>query len=685
MPAARTQGKMSDNPFFQNWNTPFATPPFAQICTQHFRPAYERAFAEHVREITAIAQNPAAPTFENTIVALEKSGRPLARIDLVFANLAASDTNDELQSIERDLAPLHARHWNAVFLNHDLFRRIDDIFNRRSELELDAESLRVLERYHLDFVRAGAKLDGEERKRYAQVGERLAELGTAFGQNVLADEQNFLLPLQESDIDGLPDFAREAASGIAKERGVDAPYAITTSRSSAEPFLQFADRRDLREKIFKALIARGDNGNAHDNKKLIAEIVKLRAERARLLGYSTFADYRLADTMAETPDNARILLDQVWTAARSRALEERDALQAVIAREGNNFALAAWDWRYYAEKLRKERYDFDEAQIIPFFQLDKMIEAAFDTAHRLFGLDFKERKDVPVYHPDVRVWEVTRGGDHVGLFFGDYFARPSKRGGAWMSSFRDQENIDGKVTPIIINTCNFPKASPALLNFDEASTLFHEFGHALHGLLSNVRFPRLSGTNVARDFVELPSQIFEHWLEEPAVLEKFAVHVETGRPMPKALLEKLTAARNFNQGFATVEFLGSAFADLDFHALANPGDIDVAAFEKQSMARIGMPDEITMRHRPAHFLHIFDGDGYSAGYYSYMWAEVLDADGFRAFKEAGNPFDPATAKRLHDFVYSAGGTRDYAEAYRLFRGRDPQIDALLEGRGLKVA
>ncbi|HEX7725998.1 MAG TPA: M3 family metallopeptidase, partial [Rhizomicrobium sp.] len=433
------------------------------------------------------------------------------------------------------------------------------------------------------------------------------------------------------------------------------------------------------------LIARGDNGNAHDNKKLIAEIVKLRAERARLLGYSTFADYRLADTMAETPDNARILLDQVWTAARSRALEERDALQAVIAREGNNFALAAWDWRYYAEKLRKERYDFDEAQIIPFFQLDKMIEAAFDTAHRLFGLDFKERKDVPVYHPDVRVWEVTRGGDHVGLFFGDYFARPSKRGGAWMSSFRDQENIDGKVTPIIINTCNFPKASPALLNFDEASTLFHEFGHALHGLLSNVRFPRLSGTNVARDFVELPSQIFEHWLEEPAVLEKFAVHVETGRPMPKALLAKLTAARNFNQGFATVEFLGSAFADLDFHALANPGDIDVAAFEKQSMARIGMPDEITMRHRPAHFLHIFDGDGYSAGYYSYMWAEVLDADGFRAFKEAGNPFDPATAKRLHDFVYSAGGTRDYAEAYRLFRGRDPQIDALLEGRGLKVA
>ncbi|MBS0275076.1 MAG: M3 family metallopeptidase [Proteobacteria bacterium] len=676
---------MSTNPFFESWNTPFAAPPFSQIQPEHFRPAYDRAFAEHARQIAAIAESSEAPSFENTIAAIEKSGRMLARIDLVFGNLAASDTNDALQAIERDMAPLHARHWNAVFLNADLFRRIDTLFSRRETLGLDAESLRVLERYHLDFVRAGAKLDGEERKRYARIGERLAELGTAFGQNVLADEQEFVLPLKESDLDGLPDFAREAAAGLAGERGTDAPYAITTSRSSAEPFLQFSRRRDLREKVFKALTARGDNGNAHDNKNTIAEIVKLRAERAKLLGYSTFADYRLADSMAETPDNARILLDQVWTAARSRALEERDALQAMVAEEGSNFALAAWDWRYYAEKLRKERYDFDEAEVIPYLQLDKMIEAAFDTARRLFGLDFRERKDIPVYHPDVRVWEVSRNGEHVGLFFGDYFARPSKRGGAWMSSFRDQENIEGRVTPIIVNTCNFPKASPALLNFDEAKTLFHEFGHALHGLLSNVRFPRLAGTNVARDFVELPSQIFEHWLEEPAVLEKFAIHVETGKPMPKALLEKLNAAHNFNQGFATVEFLGSAFADLDFHALENPGDVDVSAFEKQSMARIGMPDEIAMRHRPAHFLHIFDGDGYSAGYYSYMWAEVLDADGFRAFKEAKDPFDPEIAKRLHDYIYSAGGTRDYAEAYRLFRGHDPKIDALLEGRGLKAA
>ncbi|HEY8948368.1 MAG TPA: M3 family metallopeptidase [Rhizomicrobium sp.] len=676
---------MSTNPFFENWNTPFATPPFARIRPKHFRPAYDRAFAEHAREIAEIATNLAEPSLENTIVALEKSGRMLSRIDLVFFNLASSDTNDELQSIERDLAPLHARHWNAIHLNGDLFRRIDSVFSKRDALGLDAEETRVLERYHLDFQRAGANLQAAARARYAQIGERLAELGAAFGQNVLADEQAFVLPLEESDLDGLPDFARDAASGVAKERGIPAPYAITTSRSSAEPFLQFSERRDLREKVFKALSDRGDRANAHDNKSLIAEVVKLRAEKAKLLGYATFADYRLDDTMAKTPDSARILLDQVWTAARARALEERDDLQSVVAEEGNNFPLAAWDWRYYAEKLRKERYDFDEAEIIPYLQLDKMIAAAFDTAHRLFGLDFKERKDVPVYHPDVRVWEVTRAGEHVGLFYGDYFARPSKRGGAWMSSFRDQENVDGRVTPIIINTCNFPKSDPALLNFDDARTLFHEFGHALHGLLSNVHFPRLAGTNVARDFVELPSQLFEHWLEEPAVLEKFAVHVETGEPMPKALLEKLNAARNFNQGFETVEFLGSAFIDLDFHALENPETIDISMFEKKSLARIGMPEEIAMRHRPTHFLHIFDGDGYSAGYYSYMWAEVLDADGFQAFKEAGNAFDPETAKRLHDFVYSAGGTRDYAEAYRLFRGRDPKIDALLEGRGLKAA
>jgi peptidyl-dipeptidase Dcp len=673
---------MASNPFFEDWTTPFAAPPFDRIKPEHFRPAYDRALPEHASEIATIAENAAPPTFENTILALENSGRLLSKIEAVFHNLASSHTNDAIQEIERDIAPILAKHWNDIYLDAKLFKRIDALQSQAASLKLDDESLRVLERYHLDFVRAGAKLEGAARDRFAAIIEELATLGTAFGQNVLADEQAFVLPLQESDLSGVPEFAREAASETAKDRGIDAPYAVTTSRSSVEPILQFAEKRELREKIFKAWIARGDNANAHNNRKLIAETVKLRAERAKLLGYPTFAHYKLADTMAKTPENARKLLDQVWAPARRRAQEEAQALQAMIAQEGGNFELAAWDWRYYAEKLRKERYDLDEAEIMPYFQLEKMIEAAFHTAHRLFKLDFHERKDIPVYHPDVRVWEVSRGGAHVGLFYGDYFARASKRGGAWMSSFREQENIGKPVTPLVVNNCNFPKAEPALLSFDEAKTLFHEFGHALHGLLSQVRYPRLSGTNVARDFVELPSQIFEHWMEVPETLEQFAVHCETGKAMPKRLLEKLTAARNFNQGFATVEFLASAFVDLDYHALENPGDLDVPSFQQKSLDKIGMPKEIVMRHASPHFQHVFAGDGYSAGYYSYMWSEVLDADGFDAFKEKKDAFDPATAKRLHDFIYSAGGTRDFAEAYRLFRGRDPSIEPLLEGRGL---
>ena len=673
---------MTTNPFFEPWTAPFEAPPFDRIQPEHFRPAYDRALAEHASEIAAIASNAAEPSFTNTIEALEDSGQLLRKVEAVFGNLAASHTNDAIQAIERDMAPVLAKHWNDVYLNTALFARIDALQNRRDALGLDAEGLRVLDRYHLDFVRAGAKLKGKDKTRLADIVEELATLGTVFGQNVLADEQGYVLPLTEADMAGVPDFAREAAAETAKERGLDAPYALTTSRSSVEPFLTFADNRDLREKIFSAWVSRGGNANTHNNAKIIGQMVELRAERAKLLGYPTFAHYKLADTMAKTPETARHLLDQVWAPARRRALEERDALQDVIAKEGGNFPLAAWDWRYYAEKLRKERYDLDESELMPYFQLDRMIEAAFYTAHRLFGLDFTERKDIPIYHPDVRTWEVTRRGKHVGLFYGDYFARSSKRGGAWMSSFRDQENMGKPVTPLIVNNCNFPKSEPALLSFDEARTLFHEFGHALHGLLSQVRYPRLAGTNVAQDFVELPSQIFEHWLEVPETLARFAVHAETGEPIPKTLLEKLTAARNFNKGFATVEFLASAFVDLDYHALENPRDSDVAAVEAKTLDRIGMPKEIVMRHASPHFLHIFTGDGYSAGYYSYMWSEVLDADGFQAFQEKKDAFDPATAKRLHDFIYAAGGTRDFADAYRLFRGRAPKIDALLEGRGL---
>jgi peptidyl-dipeptidase Dcp len=673
---------MTDNPFFEAWNTPFATPPFDRIAPEHFRPAYAKAISEHAVEIAAIAADRSEPTFENTILALEKSGRLLTKVEAVFGNLAASHTNDAIQEIEREMAPVLAKHWNDIYLNEKLFRRIDALSSKVASLALDAESRRVLERYHLDFVRAGAKLKDGARARFAAIVEELATLGTSFGQNVLADEQDFILPLKESDLAGVPEFAREAAAETAKERGVAAPFAVTTSRSSVEPILQFADNRELREKLFKAWTTRGDNANAHNNRAIIAKTINLRAERAKLLGYATFADYKLADTMAKTPENARHLLDQVWTPAKRRAEEEARALQEMIAEDGGNFELAAWDWRYYAEKLRKKRYDLDETEIKPYFQLDKMIAAAFDTAHRLFGLDFAERHDIPIYHPDVRVWEVTRQGAHVGLFYGDYFARASKRGGAWMSSFRDQQNIGESVTPLIVNTCNFPKGEPALLSFDEARTLFHEFGHGLHGLLSQVRYPRLSGTNVAQDFVELPSQIFEHWLEVPQTLQSFAVHAKTGQPIPQALLERLNEARNFNQGFATVEFLASAFVDLDFHAVANPGELDVASFQEGALERIGMPKEIVMRHASPHFLHIFSGEAYSAGYYSYLWSEVLDADGFDAFKEKKDPFDPATAKKLHDYIYSAGGTRDFAQAYRLFRGRDPSIEPLLEGRGL---
>ena len=674
--------KPAANPFFESWTAPHGAPPFDRIAPEHFKPAYERAIAEHKAEMARIAGAATAPSFENTIVALEESGKLLMKVELVFFNLASSDTNDEIQAIERDMAPVLARHWNEIHLNADLFRRIDTLYENRAALKLDAESLRVLERHRLDFVRSGAKLAPEAKAKLAAIMERLATLGTDFSQNVLADEQHFVLPLQEEDLAGLPESAREAAAETAKERKIDAPYAVTTARSSVEPFLQFADRRDLREKIFRAWTSRGANPNAHNNKAIIAETIALRVERAKLLGYPTFAHFKLADKMAKRPETARALLEKVWAPALKRALEEREALQALIAEEGGNFRLAAWDWRYYAEKLRKERYDLDEAEIKPYFELSKMIEAAFFTASRLFGLEFHERHDIPVYHSDVRVWEVSREGRHVGVFYGDYFARSSKQSGAWMSALRDQEKLSGAITPLIVNNCNFQKGEPTLLSFDEAKTLFHEFGHALHGLLSDVRYPRLAGTSVATDFVELPSQLYEHWLEEPEILERFAVHAQTGAPMPKALLEKIRRARNFNKGFDTVEFLASAFVDMDFHTLGDATGMDPDAQQAQSLAAIGMPEEIAMRHASPHFLHVFGGDGYSAGYYSYLWSEVLDSDGFKAFKETGNAFDPETAKRLYTYVYSAGGTRDFEEAYRAFRGHEPKIDALLEGRGL---
>jgi len=676
----------SGNPFFEHWATADGVPPFAHIRPEHFAPAYARAIAEHEAEIEAIAARPEPPDFANTIDALELGGRALMRVESVFHLLAGAHSNEALLEIERELAPQVASHWNKIRTDAALFRRIDALVRQDDALGLSAEQKRVLERYHTAGRRAGAALDGAAKKRLAEIVERLAELGTAFSQNVLADEQAYMLSLHgEAELAGLPEFMRDAMKSEAQERGLDG-HVITLSRSYVEPFLQFAQRRDLREKVFRAFVSRGDNSGATDNKAIIAEMVRLRAERARLLGFSDFAHYRLDDAMAKTPTAVRSLLDTVWARARARAETDRDALQALVQEEGGNFALAAWDWRYYAEKLRKQRCHVDEATIKPYLDLDRMIEAAFYAAQRLFGLRFTERTDVPVWHPDVRVWEM-RGSDgsEIGLFFGDYFARPSKRSGAWMTSLRDQEKLAGDIRPLIVNVCNFAKAAdgePTLLSFDDARTLFHEFGHALHGSLSAVTYPEISGTNVATDFVELPSQLYEHWLEQPDVLRRFARHYQTGAPMPEELLQRLIAARNFNQGFATVEYVASAIVDLDFHSLSSPGAIDPTAFEADALARIGMPEQIVMRHRPPHFGHVFSGGGYAAAYYSYMWSEVLDADAFEAFEETGDIFDPATAKRLRETIYAAGGARDPADAYKAFRGRLPSADALLRKRGL---
>ncbi len=684
-----TDASADDNPFFQPWTAADEVPPFDRIAAAHFRDAYARAIAEHDGEIAAIAACPQPPSFDNTIAALERSGRALARVEAVFHVLVGADSNDALLAIEREWAPRLAVHRNKINSNAALFRRIDALMRQADTLGLDAEQHRVLERYHVTFRRAGAALDGAAKARLAEIIERLAELGTSFSQNVLADEQGFALSLHdEAELAGLPDFMREAMKAEARERGLDG-YAVTLLRSSAEPFLQFAKARDLREKVFRAFASRGDNGGTTDNKAIIAETVRLRAERARLLGYTDFAHYRLDDAMAKTPQAVRGLLDTVWTRARAQALADRDAMQALVQEEGANFKLEPWDWRYYAEKLRQRRCDVDEAAIKPYLNLDRMIEAAFDVAGRLFGLTFTARTDVPVWHADVRVFEV-RGADgaKLGLFFGDYFARASKRSGAWMTSLREQEKLAGDIRPLIVNVCNFAKAAegePTLLSFEDARTLFHEFGHALHGLLSAVTYPKISGTSVATDFVELPSQLYEHWLEQPDVLRRFARHYQTGEPMPEALLQRLIAARNFNQGFATVEYLASAFVDLDFHSLGAPAAIEAGAFEAETLSRIAMPEEIVMRHRPPHFGHIFSGSGYAAGYYSYMWSEVLDADAFEAFEETGDIFDPATAKRLRDTIYSAGGSRDPAEAYKAFRGRLPSADALLRKRGLTKA
>ncbi|WP_298963372.1 M3 family metallopeptidase [uncultured Methylobacterium sp.] len=673
------------NPFSEPaWTTPHGLPPFERIAPAHYEPAFERALDDHAAEIAAIAGNPEPASFANTVEALERSGAGLRRVSSTFFNLTGSHTNPDLQQVERSVAPRLARHRSALFLNPDLWARVRAV----PEDGLSEEQARVLDRYRTIFRRAGADLDPAAKERLAAIAGRLAELGTEFSQHLLADEANFTLVLDgEDDLAGLPPFLRAAAARAAEERGLQGKHVVTLSRSLIDPFLVFSTRRDLREKAYEAWIGRGETGGPTDNRAIIAETMQLRAERSRLLGFSSYAEYRLADTMAGSPDAAMGLLRDVWAPARQRAAQERDRLQAIVREEGGNVDLAPWDWRHYAEKLRRAEHDLDEGEIKPYLPLDGMIAASFDTASRLFGLRFEELSEFPRYHPEVRAWSVRdRDGAEIGLFLGDYFARPSKRSGAWMSGFRSQEKLAGPVTPIIVNVMNFAKGGdgePALLSFDDARTLFHEFGHALHGLLSDVTYPLLAGTAVAGDFVELPSQLYEHWLEQPEVLRAHAKHYRTGAPMPDDLLQRLLAARTFNQGFATVEYTASAIVDLDLHLSGEAeAGLDVLAFEAESLRRIAMPAEIGMRHRTPHFAHIFAGEGYAAGYYSYLWSEVLDADAFDAFREAGDIFDPATAARLRDYVYAAGNLRDARSAYTAFRGRLPSIDPLLRKRGL---
>jgi peptidyl-dipeptidase Dcp len=671
---------MSTNPFFAPWSTPFAMPPFDRIEAEHIPEALERGMAEHSAEIAAIAANPQPPTFANTIEAMERSGALLERVSNVFSNLASSLGTDTLQQIERDFAPKLAQHGSRIALDPGLFARIDALHEARHELALPPDAQRLLERTHLGFVRAGAKLGPDEKTRMAEISERLATLHTDFGQNVLHDEKSWHLALTETDLEGLPDFLREGARQAAAERGLPG-YAITLARSSIEPFLTFSRRRDLRRTAYLAWIARGEHPGPHDNRVLIPEILALRTERARLLGYASYAEFRLADTMAASQANVERLTDEVWAAAKHRAAAERDRLLQDAQADGINDRIEPWDWRHYAERVRQADYALDESELKPYFVLENIQQAAFDTASRLFGLTFIERADLPAYHPDMRAWEVRDEAGTVGLFLADNFARAGKRSGAWMSSFRDQQSLDGPVTPIIVNNNNFARGTPTLLSYDDAETLFHEFGHALHGLLSRVRYPSQSGTSVRRDFVEFPSQIYEHWLAVPDTLRRYARHCETGAPLPEALMGRLLAARTFNQGFATVEYAASAILDMALHTHPDPATIDVAAFERDTLARIGMPAEIGARHRPVHFQHLFAGAGYAAGYYSYLWAEVLDADGFGCFEAANDPFDPATAARLRRILES-GDTRDPMDLYVEFRGEPPNTQALLRHRGL---
>jgi len=676
------------NPLLQTWTGPYGgVPAFNRYRPAQFSEAFKVSMAEVRRDWKRIAEQPARPTFDNTIAALEQAGRTYTRVSTLFGVYSSTWNTPEVQALEREWRPRFAALSDEMVQNEKLFRRIETVYMQRDHLGLSAEQIRLTWLYYTQFVRSGARLSAAQKRQMSRYNQRLAQLYTRFSQNVLSDEENYRLVLSSpAETAGLPASVLDSAAALAKEKGLKGKWAIRNTRSAMETFLTYSDRRDLREKAWRLWSRRGDLGGKTDNNKVVSEILKVRAQKAKLLGFPTFAHWRLENTMAQTPDAAMKLMMQVWPAAVARVRQEVADMQALADKEGAGIRIEPWDYRYYAEKVRKERYDLDENEIKPYLQLDKLTQGLFYVADRLYGLQFKPARGVPTISPDISVYEVTRGGRHVGLWYFDPYARNGKSSGAWMNEYRTQENFEKPVTPIVSNNSNFAKASagkPVLLSFDDAETMFHEFGHALHGLNSQVHYPQLAGTNVARDFVEFPSQIHEHYLTTPEVLQRFAIHAETGQPMPDSLVEKIRKADTFNQGFATVEFLASAILDMQLH-LAGEVDIDPAHFEREALDKLGMPKEIVMRHRIPHFGHLFSDDGYAAGYYSYLWSEVLDHDAYAAFTEAGSPYDEGVARRFRECIMQVGNTLDSGQAYRNFRGRDASIEPLLRSRGFPV-
>jgi len=677
---------VEQNPFFTDYQTVYGVPPFDEIENQHFMPAFERSIQEHQKEITAIAESTEKPTFENTILAYERSGQLLEKVGSVFFNLSSSHTNDTLQEIARKISPMLSKHRDDISLNEALFARVQEVYDQKESLDLTAEQKQLLEKKYKSFVRSGASLPEEKKENLREINQKLSELSVAFGQNLLKENNNFLLVIEdEADLSGLPESVIAGAAETAKEKGHEGKWAFTLDRPSITPFLQYADNRELRKEIFLGYTNKGNNDNEYDNKEIAAEMASLRAERAALLGYPTHAHYILEENMAKTPDNVMSFLDRIMDPALKVAKKEVADLQAMADEEGANISIEPWDWWYYAEKVRKAKYDLDESEVRPYFELTNVRNGVFEVTNRLFGLTFEERNDIPKYHEDVQVFEVKEAnGDHVGILYMDFFPRPSKRGGAWMSSFRKQSAANGeKVTPVITTNFNFTKPSgdqPALLSFDEVTTTFHEFGHALHGLLSNCTYNSLSGTSVPRDFVELPSQIMENWATEPEVLALYAKHYETGEVIPQEIVDKLNQSKHFNTGFATVEYLSAAYLDMAWHTLEKPEIKETLSFENEALEACGLIPQIVVRYRSPYFSHVFSG-GYSSGYYSYVWAEILDADAFNAFKET-DLFDAETAKAFRENILERGGTEDPMVMYKKFRGNEPAVEPLLERKGL---